>query len=226
MTADRPLRLTVIVPARNEARELPATLEKLSRSFGLSPADEIIVVDGKSADGCDAIAASHPGARLLRSDPGRARQMNEGARAATGDLLLFCHADTHPDDGRAPALKQLFQFRGDLVAAAFRFALRDDKRCILRPIIWGVNLRSKILGLPYGDQCFVVRRTVFDRIGGYRCIERCEDLDFWLRVRREGKTAILPWPAYTSARRWQRDGVWAATMHNLTSLARYLFGKK
>ncbi|MFH0794335.1 MAG: TIGR04283 family arsenosugar biosynthesis glycosyltransferase [bacterium] len=226
MTADHPLRLSVVVPARNEAHELPTTLSKLSRSFGLSSDDEIIVVDGQSTDGSDCIAASHAEIRHLQSEPGRARQMNTGAAAATGDLLLFCHADTHPCDGSAPDLKQLFRRRRNLVAVAFHFALSDERRISFLPIIWGVNLRSTILGLPYGDQCFVVRRSVFEQIGGYRCLERCEDLDFWLRVRRVGRTAILPWPAYTSARRWQRDGIWATTFDNLIALLRYLLGKK
>ncbi len=198
-------RLSVIVPALNEADSLSATLARVRSD----PAAEVIVVDGGSRDETAAIARQ-AGARCVNSRPGRAVQMNAGAAEARGETLLFLHADTLlPPDYRQQAERVLGQ--EGVVAGAFRLAF-DDRRLSLRLIAAAANLRSRFRQLPYGDQVLFLRRETFAALGGFRELPVMEDYDLVRRLRTRGRVALAPAYVTTSARRWLHNGIWRTTL--------------
>jgi len=196
--------ITVVVPTLNEADHLPETLKAVGRSERI----ETIVADGGSGDATAQIAESH-GARVLHPGPGRARQMNAGAAAARGEVLLFLHADTRLPSGFFDSVRTILGKPG-VVAGAFRLAF-DDTRPSLRLIEAGANLRSTLRQLPCGDQALFLRRETFEELGGFRDLPVMEDYELVLRLRRRGRIAIAPTPVITSARRWLERGVWRTT---------------
>jgi rSAM/selenodomain-associated transferase 2 len=161
-------------------------------------------VDGSSTDATAAIAARFPQVRLLASPRGRARQMNAGARAARGDVLLFLHADTLlPDD----ALAAVEAAVGDPGVVAGRFDVRfDNPRPVFRMIAWFMNQRSRWSGISTGDQAIFVRREVFEALGGYPDMALMEDVELCRRLKRRGRLAALRLRVTTSARKWEREG--------------------
>lgn len=181
----------------------PAAAGATSRRSRPRSSVEIIVVDGGSRDGTDRIAAA-AGARVLRSPPGRARQLGVGVRASGGDVLLFLHADTRLPAGWDVAVRAALRDR-DVVGGAFRFRF-DDRSGALRWIEWGARLRSAFLRLPYGDQAVFVRRDVLEACGGVPQVPLMEDLDLVRALSRRGRLALLPLEAVTSARRYRAGG--------------------
>jgi rSAM/selenodomain-associated transferase 2 len=165
----------------------------------------VIVVDGGSDDATMQMAARFSGVRLLSSPRGRARQMNAGARAARGDLLLFLHADTWLPQEALGAVSAAFD---DARVVGGRFDVRfDSPRPVLRMIAFFMNLRSRASGISTGDQAIFVRREVFETMGGYPDMPLMEDVDLTRRLKRRGRLAALPLRVTTSARKWEREGV-------------------
>lgn len=210
--------LSVIVPMLNEERTISRTLDALAAG---APGAEIIVVDGGSSDrGCE--LARPRCASLLSAPRGRARQMNAGAAAAHGDAIAFVHADT---------LVPL-TFARDIAGAldnpavvGGRFDVRlDDPAPILRLIGWLISARSRLSRTGTGDQALFVRREVFARLGGYREIDLCEDLDLARRLKRAGRVACLRSCVLTSARRWREGGVLATVLRMWFIRAGFLMG--
>jgi rSAM/selenodomain-associated transferase 2 len=197
MTA-RP-RVSVIVPALNEARRIGDTLARLREP----EVREVLVVDGGSGDGT-ADVARRLADRVISSSPGRARQMNAGARVAAGEVLFFLHADTQVPSGYARAIVQAID--GDAVAGRFDLAL-DAPGLAFRVIEAAINLRSRCTRVFTGDQGLFVRREVFDELGGYPDVPLLEDLALSIALKRRGKIACLRQRLRTSARRWQDGGV-------------------
>jgi len=171
--------------------------------------DEVIVVDGGSRDRTTEIAetfqvqSSNP-LILLTSPAGRATQMNAGAAAATGDILLFLHADTHlPADARG-AIEGALR---DPACVGGRFDVRFDRPTRLaRTISVMMNARSRWTGIATGDQAIFVHRLVFDRLGGFPALPLMEDVEFSRRLKRAGRVAALRATVTTSFRRWERGG--------------------
>ncbi len=209
--------LSIIIPALNEEKLLPATLAGLQCEKGV----EIIVVDGQSSDRTREIAAA-AGARVLVSRPGRARQMNSGAAAARGEILLFLHSDTRLPTGFS---RQVCRVASDpeTAAGAFRLAI-DAPGPGFRLVEWLVNLRSGLFKLPYGDQALFLRRALFEQEGGFPDLEMMEDFELVRRLRRQGGITLLPIRALTSARSWQRLGIVRTTLRNQLIIARHLLG--
>jgi rSAM/selenodomain-associated transferase 2 len=217
-------RISVVVPARNEARSIEATLAPLREPEVL----EVIVVDGSSEDETRAIA--RPLADLvLTGSVGRSAQMNVGAVAARGEILFFLHADTIVPEGFAGAIvaacRDAIGGRFDVVLDAPGFAFRVIEKAI--------NVRSRWSGVFTGDQGLFIRRAVFEEIGGFPEQALLEDLALSRAMRRRGSVAALRRCLRTSARRWQRYGVartvllmwWIRTLYLLgvspERLARY-----
>ena len=194
-------RLSVVIPALNEAANLTRLLPALARDC---PGAEIIVVDGGSRDETAAVVARQPGARLVMSERGRARQMNAGARQAIGDVLLFLHADTWlPADAGAAVDRAL----AEPGVVAGRFDVRfDNPRPVLRMVAWLMNTRSRASGICTGDQAIFVRRADFEAVGGYPDIPLMEDIELSRRLKRRGRLAALRLRVTTSARKWEREG--------------------
>jgi rSAM/selenodomain-associated transferase 2 len=194
------LRISVVVPALDEAAGIAATLTHV-RQPGVH---ETIVVDGGSRDGTAALAAPHAD-RVITASRGRALQMNTGAAAATGDILVFLHADTRPPAGFAAAVAAACT-APDVVGG--RFDVRIEPATPLLRLVAGLmNARSRLTRIATGDQVIFVRRDVFEQLGGYAPIPIMEDIEFSRRLKRAGRIACLRVPVVTSARRWHARGV-------------------
>ncbi len=201
--------ISVIIPTLDEERTIIATLAHTA-SLGF---DELIVVDGGSLDQTPVLvelyrrktqSPAHSPVRLVIAPCGRARQMNEGAKASGGEVLLFLHADTLlPDDANTIIETML----ADQRIVGGRFDIRFD-----RPSMWGttisrmMNWRSRLSGIATGDQALFVRRHIFEQIGGFADMPLMEDVDFSRRLKRKGAIAALTATVTTSFRRWERHG--------------------
>lgn len=205
--------ISVVIPALDEERGIAAAIRSVR------DAAEVLVVDGGSRDATRELAARE-GARVLESPRGRGRQLDEGARAATGDWLVFLHADTRLEPGWAEALGAL---PADVVGGAFRLAV-DSPRRGFRVVERGVRLRVRLFALPYGDQGLFARRDVYARIGGIPHLHLMEDVAFVARLRRAGRLAFPAVRAFTSPRRWERYGIVGTTVRNWSLRARYAAG--
>lgn len=210
----QPPRISVVIPTLNAAAHLAAALDPIRGNV-----EEIIIADGGSTDDTCHIAAAADG-RVVRSEKGRGQQMRAGAAAASGDWLLFVHADTvlpagWQEDVSAHAADPVNANR----AAVFSFALDDTSvqaRRMERLVAW----RTRRLGLPYGDQGLLVSRDFYDRLGGFRAIPLMEDVDIVRRIGRRNLT-VLDARAVTSAERYRRGGWWGRPVRNIFCLMLY-----
>jgi len=206
LEADPKPYISVIIPALNEE----ANIEKAIFSARNEDA-EVIVVDGGSSDKTVEKAIS-AGVRVESSDSGRAVQQNLGAASARGKALLFLHADTTlPKDYVDHVFEALMDPK--TVAGAFRFKT-DWDRPIMKVAEFLTNFRSKHLKLPYGDQGLFVRKSVFEENGGFPPVTVAEDLFLVRQIAKKGHNRIVPAEAVTSARRWQKMGVFRTTLIN------------
>ncbi|XHX77870.1 MAG: TIGR04283 family arsenosugar biosynthesis glycosyltransferase [Stenomitos frigidus ULC029] len=210
-------RLSVIIPTLNEAENLPRTLKIVQAAAHV----EAIVVDGGSGDATAAVATAL-GARVLVSTGGRAQQMNAGAGAASGSILLFLHADTElPPD--FDVLVQQTLLKRNVIAGAFALKI-DGASPWLRVVEDGVKVRSRWFQMPYGDQAIFLKASVFQAIGGFPALPIMEDFAIMQTLKRRGKIAIAPAAVLTSGRRWQKLGVWRTTLINQWIILGYRLG--
>ncbi len=201
--SDHPPRLSIVVPALDEAATLPGLLAHLQplRQRGC----ELIVVDGGSVDGSAALARADSD-QVVQAARGRASQMNAGAAVASGDVLLFLHADTRLPPQADRLVQQALADAGHLWG---RFDVQIDghDRCL--PVVAALmNRRSRWTGIATGDQAMFVRRDVFERLGGFAPQPLMEDIELSRRLRALGAPACLRPPVVTSGRRWDTRGVW------------------
>lgn len=209
--------ISVILPTLNEAKAIEATISNLKKCRQT----EIIVVDGGSQDETIEIARSM-GARVLTSAPCKATQMNAGAAEATGDVLLFLHADTRlPENFENCVLAAAT--RKEFCAGAFSLGIDSDVAS-LRFIERVANWRSRFFQMPYGDQALFVARNLFHEIGGYPDYPIMEDFELVRRLKRKGKIAILPESVQTSPRRWLNFGILKTWLLNQMIIVAYYLG--
>jgi hypothetical protein len=209
--------ISIVIPTLNEEAEIGIALEHCSAGSD----NEIIIVDGGSSDKTPEIARAY-GAKVLLSAKGRARQMNAGARAARGEVLLFLHADTRlPQGFEGHVYKTVFQ--PGVSAGAFLLNLAPPLPG-LKLIQSLANWRSRVLQMPYGDQAIFLKKRLFWDLGGFSETPIMEDLDLIRRLRCRGRIAVLPVPATSSSRRWKEGGVWKTTLKNLALLTGYFLG--
>ena len=205
-------RISVIIPVLNEAENIAATIVSTKNV-------EVIVVDGGSQDSTVQIAKELGVKVLVSNTASRAQQMNAGAQTATGDILLFLHADT-----RLPIQFDTMVYRAmasNIVAGAF--ALRIDSALWrLRLVEMGVNMRSRIFALPYGDQAIFLKAQLFHELGGFANLPIMEDFELICRLRRKGRIAIISTPIITSKRRWQKLGIIQTIFINQVAIIAYL----
>ncbi len=209
--------ISVIIPTYNESETIRETVEHLRPWNNIL---EIIIVDGGSSD--DTVSLVGPGVMLANAPRGRASQMNEGARLASGETMLFLHCDTRLPRNFLQQLELALSDSG-VVGGAFKVKI-DHPGLFFYLASLGSNLRAAATGIYFGDQVIFVRRDVFNKIGGFPPIELMEDWEFSLSMRRVGKSILLPGPVTTSARRWLIHGKWrtAWLMHKIKTL--YLLG--
>lgn len=182
----------------NEGPAIAGVLRDLERNH---PDAERIVVDGGSTD--DSVVQAMPLCdQLLIGDPGRARQMNLGARAASGDYLFFLHADSRPSIGG----KELDSRLGSTPDWGFCHVRLSGKGALFRVIEWSINRRSQWTSIATGDQMLFVRRTLFLQLGGYQDIPLMEDVALSKQLRALASPVVVPEPVTTSSRRWEEGG--------------------
>ena len=209
--------ISIIIPTFNEA----ANIENAIASTQPSTNVELIIVDGGSQDNTVNIAQSL-GVKVILSAPGRAVQMNAGAMAATGDILLFLHADTCLPAGFDKMVRNALQ-QPKTVAGAFALRI-DAPNLALRWVEKGVNWRSHFFQMPYGDQAIFLTTEIFQKIGNFPELPIMEDFELIRRLKRIGKIAIIPVPIITSARRWLKKGVLQTTLLNQIVIIAYFLG--
>lgn len=197
-----PLQGSIIVPVLNEAESIDFFLADLLAT-ATDDHWEILVVDGGSQDGTLQKLSRFP-VKVIRSLPGRARQMNEGAACARGHILLFLHADTRlPGDW----WRQLHYFAESSFQWG-RFDVRLQPGSPLLRVVQGMmNLRSRITGIATGDQAIFIRRTLFESLQGFADIPLMEDVEICKRLKSIGQPCCIASQAVTSSRRWQKKGV-------------------
>jgi rSAM/selenodomain-associated transferase 2 len=194
--------LAIVVPVLDEAAVIAGTLAALAplRARGA----ELLVVDGGSSD--DTVRVSRPYAdRVLHGARGRARQMNAGAAASSGAVLLFVHADTRLPEAADEAIA--LALRGGAQWGRFDVCIDAQSR-MLRVVATCMNLRSRVTGIATGDQALFVTRALFDHAGGFPDQPLMEDIELSRRLKRHGAPACLRQRVVTSGRRWESRGVW------------------
>jgi rSAM/selenodomain-associated transferase 2 len=214
--------ISVVIPTLDAAESLRECLDALEAARADGLVTEVVVADGGSSDET-AEAAAAAGARVVQSDGGRGGQLVAGCAAATGAWLLVLHADTRLEAAWEEAARRHMAEQSGR-AGWFRFRL-DDAAAIARVWEAGVNLRSRVFGLPYGDQGLLISRALYEAVGGYRAQPLLEDVDLVRRLGR-GRLAEVPARAVTSAERFVREGYWRRSARNWRLLARYLAGAR
>ena len=207
--------VTVIIPTLNEEEWIAGAV---SSAFAAGAA-EVIVADGGSVDRTPRMATS-AGARVLLSEPMRARQLNLGAHAASHEALIFLHADTRLPKGAAAAVEDVLR-NADF--GGFRIAFSEPSRK-LRFVASMINLRTSLTRCPWGDQAQFIRRDVFLQRGGFLEIPLMEDYELAIRMKRTGRSALLPLIVTTSGRRFLRKGIVSTAAHNWRTVVRYRMG--
>lgn len=193
--------LSIVIPVLDEAPGLPDLLAHLAPLAGSEI--EILFVDGGSSD-TTAATARAAGFRVLESESGRARQMNAGARASSGDVLLFLHADTRLPADAATAIRQATCHR-----PWGRFDVRLDHATLaLRVVATLMNWRSRLNGIATGDQGLFMTRHAFDTVSGFPEQPLMEDIDMSAALKKLGRPACLTSRVTASSRRWRERGVW------------------
>ncbi|WP_169974859.1 TIGR04283 family arsenosugar biosynthesis glycosyltransferase [Tautonia rosea] len=201
-------RVSVVIPTLNETSTIGSCLDHLA---GQS-VDEVIVADAGSPDGT-AELANRAGARVVAAPRGRGVQQNRGASEASGDVLLFLHADCRLETGAIDVLKRFVARCPKVPGGCFRMRV-DASEWAFRAIDAAAHLRAGVLGVPYGDQGMFVPRWAFDRVGGFPELPLMEDVFLMLRLRRLGRIALLPRSIQVSPRRWRNQGILAQSVRN------------
>lgn len=200
-----------IIPVVNEGNGINPLIEHLQKLAGDNKI-ELIVVDGDPL-GSTVKEIKDGSVVQLISEKGRGVQMNRGAGLATGEMLIFLHADTRLPP-RAFDKIRLVMGNPECVGGAFDLAIASD-RPIFRIIERAASLRSRFMRIPFGDQAIFLRRSYFSSLGGYKSISTMEDVELMGRVKKRGdKICIIHDKAMTSARRWEKEGVVSCTLRN------------
>ena len=217
---DRNTTISVVMPVFNEAAGVNAAIRDVRRIAGDDPV-EVIVADGGPGQ---ATLAAIEDRETVRVDcpPGRGVQMNAGAAVASGDVLLFLHADTRLPDNAFDAVRRALS--GEVRAGAFKLDI-DSPRPIFRVIAWFANRRTAVERIPYGDQAQFLTTELFRELGGFAEIPIMEDVELFQRIRLMALPIILLEDTVTtSARRWEEEGVLRRTLNNWLLRVRYRFG--
>jgi rSAM/selenodomain-associated transferase 2 len=208
--------ISIIIPTLNEESNIKAVINSI-QSHNI----EIIVVDGGSEDKTLLIAKSLD-VKVVVSSPGRANQMNTGAMVASGEILLFLHADTRLPIRFDEMVRRTLAKPG-IVAGAFALQI-DAPDWGLRLVEFGVKWRSHLWQMPYGDQAIFLTKDVFQKVGNFPQIPIMEDFELMRKLKSLGKIYLLPTPVITSPRRWLKQGILQTTILNQIIVIAYLLG--
>ncbi|MCX7068411.1 MAG: TIGR04283 family arsenosugar biosynthesis glycosyltransferase [Methylococcales bacterium] len=208
---------SIIIPVLNEAASIQHCLLALQP---LRDHAEIIVVDGGSRDNTIELAAAYAD-KILSSEQGRARQMNQGAKQATGDILLFLHADTELPEHALSLIEQVISI--EQVWGHFDIQLRGES-VMFTIIAFMMNWRSRLTGIATGDQVLFVSQTAFNTVGGYPDISLMEDIALSSVLKKISSPVCLTAKVNSSARRWQQYGIYKAILLMWSLRLRYWLG--
>ncbi len=215
------MTISVIIPVFHEEALINEAVDRLE---GMAPGDtvEVIVVDGDT-EGETLKAMSSSTAKGIISGKGRGKQMNAGAAAASGDVVLFLHVDTELPEKAFEEISRAMG-TGRFVGGAFDLGI-GDRGVAFRIIERVASLRSRLTRIPYGDQALFFRRDYFLWIDGYRELPMMEDVDLMRRVKKTGgRICFIDKKVKTSARRWKKEGIATCTIRNWTIMLLYLLG--
>jgi rSAM/selenodomain-associated transferase 2 len=208
--------ISVIIPVYNEEK----SIRDLLNSFCYSNELEIIVADGASIDQTVELAQNYP-VRIVKTIKNRSNQMNEAARIAKGDILVFLHADCRLEEESLEEIRDI-SHKG-YVGGCLTQRIDSDK-LIYRVIETSGNIRAKLLKVFYGDQAIFVKRDAFFKVDGYDDVELFDDIMFSRKLKKLGDTCVLKSRVYTSARRWERQGIIKTTLINWILTLGFLLG--
>ncbi len=210
--------ISIIIPTLNAAPQLPDTLARVMEGLNAGVVRELIVSDGGSTDDIEQLA-KHIGAEFVTGPQGRGGQLIRGEQAAQGDWLLFLHADTWLPEGWSDDV--LDHIKSEQSALVFSLSFRDGGFMGRLTSAWA-NLRTRRLGLPYGDQALLISRALYTKIGGYPDQPLMEDVAIARALK--GHITLSPLCVQTDASRYQANGwLWQGAT-NLWRLLRYWFG--
>ena len=211
------MNFSIIIPTLNEEKTIEACLLALQH---LRNNCEIIIVDGGSADNTRVVAESLVD-KVITSEKGRARQMNNGARQANGDILIFLHADTSLPENALPLIQQQLSSRGKWG----RFDIQlSGKHFMLKVIAQMMNWRSKLMGIATGDQVIFVTRQAFEAVGQYPEINLMEDIVLCKALKKISPPINLKAKVISSGRRWEHNGIYTTMLLMWSLRLRYFFG--
>lgn len=213
------MMISVVMPVLNEGSSLRTTLSCLP----LTEKEELIIVDGGSDDATVSIAQEFT-QKVIRSGKGRACQMNAGAEKASGDLLLFLHADCILPDKGFDLIRSVL-CRPSAAAGAFDIRI-DHPGLSFRIIERAANLRSRLTSVPYGDQGLFMKLETFCSLRGFADLPLMEDIEIGRRLSRLGRIVFLRPPIRTSPRRWLKEGLVYTTLRDWTLAASFTLLKR
>jgi len=215
------VQYSFIIPVYRENQQINPLLDHLQRLPDSTNA-EIIVVDGDPSEST-LTEISKPGIRKITSRNGRGNQLNAGAYRASGDALIFLHADTRLPQNALAKIAEILKDE-KIIGGAFDLGI-DSSRFAFRVIEKIASLRSRLTRIPYGDQAIFIRRNYFQALGGFKDIPIMEDVELMRRIKwRRGKIMILKDKVKTSPRRWEAEGVVFCTLRNWFLITLYLLG--
>ena len=206
--------ISVIIPVLNEAKILDQSLSRLAPQL---KGHELIIVDGGSSDKTVLIAKKY--GQVISAERGRARQSNAGAGAASGDILLFLHADVWLDSGAIEGVETAIA--AGYIGGAFKQRI-EGEHPLYRLIERAADFRAKRLRIFYGDGGIFIRRSHFDRIGGFPNIPIMEEVELSRKLRRHGEATLVEPMIHISPRRWQKNGIIRTTLINWLITLLYL----
>ena len=208
--------ISVVVPVYNEEKLLETTLSRLTRQTG---PHELLCVDGGSGDGTASIANRF--GKVLTSEKGRAAQMNRGAAEARGEILFFLPADAVLEEGALEAVEEAVRqgYDGGCLTQQIQ-----GRRLLFRTMELSGTLRARWFRIFYGDQAIFVKRRLFQELGGFPVSPLFEDVAFTRRLHQVGRTVVLRHHVYTSARRWEQNGILKECFRNWGLLGLYALG--
>ena len=213
---ETPQKISIIIPILNEAKVLEKTLSQLQPELGTH---ELIVVDGGSTDNSVRIAEKY--GKVVISERGRAKQLNAGAAVATGDILIFLHADIWLEKGALTSVATAISV--GYIGGGFRQKI-DGESVLYRLIEIAGDIRGKYLKVFYGDSGIFLTRMNFEKIGGFPDVPILEEMEFSKCLRRLGKTTLLTPYIHISSRRWEASGIVRTTLNNWLITLLYFLG--